>query len=412
MIFKDLILPASKCLGLCSIYITLIILQGCEGDTDTFKEAVFIADNNIESFQIQAINSIIEPNQTQQYSALATITNQAEAEDITSKVTWSSSEPAIASIASSGLVTGNSDGTVIISAKLADLTNTTSLSVSSAELNSITISTNVPSVPVCSNSTQLTANGFYEDSTNRDITESVSWSSADESIATVDNTGKLTALSHGNASITATKNSITSNQLTIAITDTLSDITLSPTDKSLIENDTQSYIATGNYSNGQQTTITEVATWSIADTSGNSTDVATISNDNGSKGVATAAKAGSAIVKASCNALFATTGLTVTEALAVTAVTINDDEETVDVSLSGSDKEVQLTATATLADSSTEDVTEKAAWFVDETVSGTSVTISSEAGSKGLITATAVGETIIKAHYSDITTEITIKVTD
>lgn len=412
MIFKDISRSILNRLGFCVMSIVLLLLQACDGDTDTFKEAVFVAEKNIESIQIQAVNSVIEPNETQQYTALATITGQTTTEDVTTKVTWRSSVPSIASISSSGLATGSSDGTVVISAELADLSSTTSLIVSSAELNSITVSSDASSTPVCSNSTQLTAQGHYADSTTRNITESVSWQSANESIAIVDSTGKLTALTPGNASITAVKNSVTSNQLTIAITDTLSSITLSPTNKSVIEKSTQAYAATGNYSNGQTATITEIASWNVTDTSGNATDVVTISNTSGSKGLLTAVKAGSANVIASCNALTATTGVTVTVASAVVSVSINDGAGTVDIALGGSNQQVQLTATATLADSTTEDVTEKANWFVDETVSGTAVTVSNDAGSKGLITATATGETVIKAHYSDITTEITIKVTD
>ncbi len=385
----------------------LALLTGCEGDTGKFKEAVYVAENNVTSITVSAVNDVIKLGESQQYQAKAVTADSDTTQDINSRVRWSTSDAAVASVSKTGLVKGIADGTVTITASLEELTATSTLVVSSAELTSISISASRQVVPVCTASTGLTAQGFYTDSTERDITQLVTWTTADATIATTEDT-LLYAYLPGNATITASKDGVLSEVLTLPVVSTLTGITLTPENISLDDNDKQQYEASGLYASGERESVTKTSQWGVTDSSGAATDIAAMSNTKGSKGLLTAAKVGSGLVKVSCNEIEASTNLTVTGDPTVTKLEINDGATSVEISLSDGKTQTQLTADATFSDDDVEDVTEKAGWFVSSHTSGASASVSNSSGSKGLVTFTAVGETIIKANYEDATDQITV----
>ena len=51
---------------------------------------------------------------------------------------------------------------------------------------------------------QLTATLVLADGSTRDVTDTATWTSSDESVATVDSSGLVTAVAEGTATITAT----------------------------------------------------------------------------------------------------------------------------------------------------------------------------------------------------------------
>ena len=65
---------------------------------------------------------------TAQFSATATVSG-GTSEDITTSATWSSSDPTIATVSATGLVTGVSQGTVVISAVFSGVSGNESISV-------------------------------------------------------------------------------------------------------------------------------------------------------------------------------------------------------------------------------------------------------------------------------------------
>lgn len=65
---------------------------------------------------------------TTQFAATATVAGGA-VEDITTSATWSSSDPTIATVSSAGLVTGLTEGTVVISAVFSGISGNEQISV-------------------------------------------------------------------------------------------------------------------------------------------------------------------------------------------------------------------------------------------------------------------------------------------
>jgi len=113
--------------------------------------------------------------------------------DLTNTVTWSSSAPATASIDGAGLATGLSVGTTTIQAidPSSGFGGTSVLTVTPAELVSISVTPGSPSIPLDS-SQQFIATGSYTDGSSSDLTAAVSWSSSDTSVATIDALGLAT----------------------------------------------------------------------------------------------------------------------------------------------------------------------------------------------------------------------------
>ena len=129
---------------------------------------------------------------------LATTVSPASATN--QNVTWSSSDPSIATVSSSGLVTAVAAGSATITATTVDgaFAATTGLTV----IIPVTgVAVSPVTVTVALNATlQLTASISPATATN----PALSWTSSDTSIATVSSSGLVTAVSVGSATITAT----------------------------------------------------------------------------------------------------------------------------------------------------------------------------------------------------------------
>ena len=143
----------------------------------------------------------LEEGETHQLSADIT------PEDATdTSVSWSSSHPSIATVDENGLVTAVSEGEaeIQVSTTDGDFTDQCVINVQKAVIPVTGISINdCPADDLEIGEThQLSAGITPEDATDA----SVSWSSSQPSIATVDASGKVTALSEGNVTITATSN--------------------------------------------------------------------------------------------------------------------------------------------------------------------------------------------------------------
>ena len=140
-------------------------------------------------------------------------------------VTWTSSNENVATVDNTGEVTAIASGTAIITVTATNGTEDTS----DDQTDSITITVTNPvtniNIPatlglVTGKSGNLTATVAPPDADDTTVT----WTSSDENVATVDNTGKVTAIASGTATITATIGDKTATcQVTVATVPTLAD---------------------------------------------------------------------------------------------------------------------------------------------------------------------------------------------
>ena len=134
---------------------------------------------------------------------------------------------------------------------------------------------------------QFTATGIYSDGSMQNLTNDVTWSSSNNNAATILDSGTkgfATAVDPGFTTIIATLGSVSgSTGLTVTVA-SLSSIAVTPANTTIADETTQQFTATGTYSDGSTQVLTNTVTWNSSNTS-----VATISNNPGSKGLATAA---------------------------------------------------------------------------------------------------------------------------
>lgn len=111
----------------------------------------------------------------------------------------------------------------------------------------------------------LAATGIYSDNTTRALNGEVSWLSSDDSIATIDNSGKITAVIAGPVTIEASLGGVAGNtQLTV--TDAvLSRLELSPGSAQIAKGTRLPLTLIGHYSDGSTQEVAEQASWTVSD---------------------------------------------------------------------------------------------------------------------------------------------------
>ena len=160
----------------------------------------------------------------------------------------------------------------------------------SDDLISMTLSPANASIQVGS-SEQFSSSGTFGDYSTADVTARTTWSSSDPSIATIDAGGLATGISFGTVKITGTSTPYTLNAtLTVSSSGkSLSSLAVTPSSVSIAVGETQQFTATGTYSDGSTTVITNAVTWSSSNPS-----TATIT----STGQASATAAGTTVISA------------------------------------------------------------------------------------------------------------------
>ncbi|OEE58010.1 hypothetical protein A1OK_05085 [Enterovibrio norvegicus FF-454] len=190
--------------------------------------------------------------------------------DLTSQVTWKSTNTSFATVTSKGKVTAiNPTSSIKVSAALGHVgSNAASITITEAELEAIQVTPTsfsaAKGVPK-----QLAAIGIFSDNTKLNLTNSVAWSSRDNTIVTISPTGlaKGVEISNGIA-ITANMNGITSNTATMSIlAAALESIQITPAIITVAKGLTQQLTAMGTYSDNTSANITSTVSWSSTDIS-------------------------------------------------------------------------------------------------------------------------------------------------
>jgi len=238
-----------------------------------------------------SLSSVAE-GATQQFTATG-LYSDLSTKNLTDSVTWSSAQGLLATVSnavgSQGLAKGLLPGvdTVTATDPSSLLSGTGALTVLPAVLTAITVSPSVASLAEGATQ-QFTATGLYSDLSTKNLTDSVTWSSAQGLLATVSNAvgsqGLATGLLPGVDTVTATDPSTLLSGLgaLTVLPAVLTAITVSPSVASVAEGATQQFTATGLYSDLSTKNLTDSVTWSSAQGL-----LATVSNAVGSQGLAT-----------------------------------------------------------------------------------------------------------------------------
>lgn len=157
---------------------------------------------NVESVTLDKNTLSLEVDDTDTLTATVNPTNATD-----NTVTWTSSDPTVATV-SNGLVNALTAGKTTITAMADGKSATCEVTVTAkaeapgntkVDVTSVTLNKNVLSLKTNETDT-LTATVAPSDATDKEIT----WTSSNPAVATVDSNGKVTAVSEGSTTITAT----------------------------------------------------------------------------------------------------------------------------------------------------------------------------------------------------------------
>ena len=242
-------------------------------------------------------------------------------------VTWSSTNPAVATVSTSGLMTGMAAGSATITATSQNRSGTATAIVTNVPVASVTVSPATGALTVGATS-QLTATPT--DANGTALTgRAVTWATSNAAVATVSASGLVTGVAAGSATTTATSEGQSGTSAITVTNVPVASVTVSPATASLTVGATTQLTATPKDANGTALSG-RVVTWATSNAA-----IATVS----ASGLVRGAAAGSATITATSEGKSGTAAMTVTN-VPVATVTVTPAIATL---LTGAT--VQLTAT-------------------------------------------------------------------
>lgn len=322
-----------------------------------------------------------------QLSATGVFTDDT-AVDHTATSTWDSSNPAVATVDATGLVTGVAEGVTNITASVAAISGSAVLTVTSPEVVSIAVFPASSSVPK-GLTLQYSASGTFSDSSTGDVSPLVTWSSSNSAVASIGSTGLAVGLIEGATSISASIGSISGTTSLTVTPPVLASVAVTPDPAIVARGLTLQLSATGILTDSSTRDRTASATWS-------SSNVAAATID--ASGLASAIAQGTTTISAMVEGI---TGLTV---LTVTPPELASVAVTPDPGFVAKGLALQFSVTGTFTDDSTGDVSTLATWS-SSNLGVASVEL------PGLAVGVELGTTIISALVEGLSGSSTLTVT-
>lgn len=264
--------------------ILLLLLAACGGGGGGGTKTSAPPTKGLMAVVVDPWDATVEVGATQQYTATGWYQDGTQ-KDLTNYAAWTSDDTTRATV-SKGLATGvAATWSVRITAAYGTCTFCSDyeyLEVITPVAKLVSIDVTPATASIMAGETQpFTATGTYDDDSTSTITYSVTWSSSDTAVATMNSSGVATGGStNGTVTITASKDGVTGTaSLTVV---SLTSIDVDPVSTEVQETATRQFTATANYSDGSTGDITTSVLWASSNTA-----IAVISNTAGSKGVAT-----------------------------------------------------------------------------------------------------------------------------
>jgi 6-phosphogluconolactonase len=184
--------------------------------------------NHVKAITVTPASPTIAKGLTKAFTATATWEDGSTL-DMSTQVTWTSSNAPAASVSATGVASAHGVGTTNITATMpgglltaggAAISGSTSLTVTAAALVSVALTPANPALELGANQS-LTATGTFTDDSHQDVTQSATWSSSEPAVARVNSSagriGVVNTRGPGSAAVTATLGSV-SGQTTITVT--------------------------------------------------------------------------------------------------------------------------------------------------------------------------------------------------
>jgi hypothetical protein len=247
------------------------------------------------------------------------------------------------------------------------------------KLNSIAITPAHPSVAK-GDQMQMHAIGTYENGTQQDLTDVVTWQYNNPTVISLTVKGEVTALAEGAAMVAASSQGATAHTYVTVGAPVLVEIAVTPNPLSVPLGESRQLAATGTYSDGSTQDLTHTATWTSS-----ATATATVS----ATGMVAASGLGSATITAASGSVTGSAPVNVSQA-ALLSIAVAPSQS----SLPQGETE-QLTATGTYSDGSTQNLTPSITWTSSSsTIAAVSATGAILANTPGTATITAAAVSV------------------
>jgi len=233
----------------------------------------------------------------------------------------------------------------------------------------------------------LTARGFFNDNTSRDLTASVTWSSSNPLTASIQ-AGIVVPREVGEVNITAQLGEISTSRSFRAVEARLTSIEVSPADQSLARGTLGQVQATGSFSDGSSRPLTTQVTWSSS-----APGFVAVSNGDGLQGQLSALSEGTATITASLGGIEGTASVTTTAAV-LQQIQVSPPNQSLAKGTGG-----QVQATGIYSDGSSQPLTTQVTW---NSSAPAQVAVSNADGTQGQLSALSEGTATITASLGGI----------
>lgn len=214
-------------------------------------------------------------------------------------ITWYNANENMIRVSEDGTITGLEAGTTILKAYTKNGIEATCTISVYTEIKDISLSADWAVLDLSKNNTERI---FANSETGTDITNLVSWESENSNVATVDETGKITAISNGTTTITASLNENLKRTVSLMVCTSPKEISFNKNSTSLTLGETEQLSYTIN---PNTTNIQNGVTWSS-----NNTNIVSVTDT----GIIEAKGIGKAMITAQCeNGISSTCLVTVTK---------------------------------------------------------------------------------------------------
>ena len=153
----------------------------------------------LQSITISPTSTTVAAGLTQQYSATGQYSDGSS--NTVSNVTWSTSNNALATVSTTGMVTTIKQGLVTVTATSGTITGDTPLTVGPPNLMSISVTPSNPSIS-SGQTQQFSATGSYSDGSKQNLS-GLTWTSVTTTVASINSAGLATGVSVGTSVIQA-----------------------------------------------------------------------------------------------------------------------------------------------------------------------------------------------------------------
>lgn len=229
----------------------------------------------LESIAVTSVSQSLRPEVTIPLTATGSYSD-GSTRRLSEGVEWASSNPAVATVDGSGVVTAVAPGTAELTATLTGVSGRLALTVvaeGGPKLTGIHVSPETAALDQ-GGILQLLAEGSYSDGSRGNLTASALWSSSNPGIVTVDGAGLATAVAPGTATITAAQDGLQGTSAVAVRTapKTITALSVSPATLELKEGQTARLEAIASYSDGTSAAVGN-ATWEISPAGSNVAEV-------------------------------------------------------------------------------------------------------------------------------------------